>query len=117
MRWDEDSSAVIHRVPGDSTTNLYRQPIDGSEAVPLPEVTGGGFHVSYSPDRALILDVTGHKTIWSFPTDGSKRARVFEFEDPGIRIDYPVWSPDGRWLVFDRADYQGADIWLLGGLK
>ena len=118
MRWVDDSSAVIHRTSSDSSsTNLYRQSLDGAPPEPLPEIAGGGYHISFSPDRHLILDVTGHKTIWTYPLDGGERTKVFEFEDPDIRVDYPVWSPDGRWVIFDRADYQGADIWLLEGLR
>jgi len=41
---------------------------------------------------------------------------VFEFQDPDIRIDYPVWSPDGRWVLFDRLRPQGGDIWVLDGI-
>jgi hypothetical protein len=29
------------------------------------------------------------------------------------RIDYPTWSPDGRWVRFDRAAPRGGDLWLL----
>jgi hypothetical protein len=36
--------------------------------------------------------------------------KVFEFPDPDLRIDYPVWSPDGRWVLFDRFRPQGGDI-------
>ncbi len=36
-------------------------------------------------------------------------------ERHGLRIDYPVWSPDGKWVLFDRFRPQGAAIWLLAG--
>ena len=117
MRWTDDGSAVIHRGLGLPGTNLVRQPLDGSEPVALPEIKDAGYHISFSPDRRLILDVTGHKTLWVFPVSGGERRKVFEFGDPDIRIDYPVWSPDGRWAIFDHADYQGADVWLLDGLR
>jgi hypothetical protein len=42
---------------------------------------------------------------------------VFEFDDPDARIDYPVWSPDGRWVLFDRFRPQGGDIWLMENLE
>ena len=112
MRWLDDGSAVVHRAEGERS-NLHRQPLDEGEAEPLEPVEGGGFHISYSPDRSRIMDVTGHKVLWVYPTDGSERIKVYEFDDPDIRIDYPVWSADGRWVYFDRADYSGADIWLL----
>jgi hypothetical protein len=28
------------------------------------------------------------------------RQKVYEFPDSDVRIDYPVWSPDGRWVIF-----------------
>jgi Tol biopolymer transport system component len=49
--------------------------------------------------------------------DGSEERKIFESDDPDIRIDYPEWSPDGEWVVFDRVEPQGADLWLLEGLR
>jgi Tol biopolymer transport system component len=34
-----------------------------------------------------------------------------------VRIDYPVWSPDGRWVMFDRFRPQGGDIWAMSGVE
>jgi Tol biopolymer transport system component len=39
--------------------------------------------------------------------------QIFSFSDPDIRIDYPTWSPDGKWVLFDRAAPKGGDLWLL----
>ena len=44
-------------------------------------------------------------------------AAVFGFEDADVRIDYPVWSPDGRRVLFDRAAPHGGDLWLLDGIE
>jgi Tol biopolymer transport system component len=63
------------------------------------------------------MDVRGHRTLWVYPVDGAPPRRVFEFEDPDIRIDYPVWSPDGRAVLFDRAAPRGGDLWLLDGIE
>ena len=90
--------------------------LDGAEPRALPEVAGGS-HMSFSPDGALILDVLAHKTLWVSPLKTGKPAQVFAFDDPEVRIDYPVWSPDGRWVLFDRFRPQGAAIWLLEGLE
>jgi Tol biopolymer transport system component len=49
--------------------------------------------------------------------DGSAPRRVFGFDDADVRIDYPVWSPDGRWVLFDRAEPHGGDLWLLDGIE
>jgi serine/threonine protein kinase len=39
--------------------------------------------------------------------------QIFAFPDPDVRIDYPTWSPDGRWVLFDRAAPKVGDLWLL----
>ena len=85
-------------------------------ATRLPDVVGGS-HMSFSPDHSRILDVKGHKIVWVTPLGGGAPYQVFEFPDPAIRIDYPVWSPDGRFMLFDHDAPHGGDIWLLDGVE
>jgi Tol biopolymer transport system component len=73
----------------------------------------GGSHLSFSPDRSLVLDVIGHRVLWAYPANGAPARRVYEFADADSRIDYPVWSPDGRWVLFDRGSPRGGDVWVL----
>jgi Tol biopolymer transport system component len=82
----------------------------------LPEVASGA-HMSFSPSREVIMDVRGHKALWAYPLDGRPATKVFEFPNPDVRIDYPVWSPDGRWVLFDRAAPLGGDLWTMEGLQ
>jgi Tol biopolymer transport system component len=67
-------------------------------------------------DQSIGIDVVGHKVVWTTDLASGEREVVFEFDDPDVRIDYPVWSPDGRWLLFDRLKPQGGDIWMLESL-
>ena len=69
--------------------------------------------MSLSPDGTRILDVIGHNTLWVSPSGGGEPRPVFHFEDPGVRIDYPSWSPDGTLVLFDRFRPEGGDIWVL----
>ncbi len=69
--------------------------------------------MSFGPGGSLIMDVEGHHTLWVSPLDGGEPRRVFEFEDGNVRIDYPMWSPDGRAVIFDRHKPTAGDIWIL----
>ena len=57
--------------------------------------------------------MVGLKVLWVSPVRGGEPRKIFEFSDPNARIDDPVWSPDGRWALFDRAFPQGGDIWMM----
>ncbi|HXY42263.1 MAG TPA: protein kinase, partial [Vicinamibacteria bacterium] len=101
LRWTRDGAGVVFRCPGPGKARSMSAPLDAGEALPLPEIAGGS-HMSFSPDFSRVLDVVGHKTVWVSPLTPGVPEKVFEFEDPDVRIDYPVWSPDGRWVLFDR---------------
>jgi Tol biopolymer transport system component len=89
-----------------------RVPSAGGDAVSAGNIVGGS-HMSLSADGSMIMDVINHRTLWVSPLDGSAPRRVFELDDPESRIDYPVWSPDGRWILFDRFAPHGGDIWMI----
>jgi Tol biopolymer transport system component/serine/threonine protein kinase len=111
LAWTPDGECVLFRCPS-GKMGVWRIPAAGGDPVELPEVAGGS-HMSLSPDGSRIIDVLAHKTLWVSPLRGGSPERVFEFEDPDVRIDYPLWSPDGRWVLFDRFRPQGGDIWMM----
>ena len=112
LRWHPSGRAVIFRCPGGGSPTTMKVSLDGGEPDALPEVAGGS-HMSFSPDYSRIIDVIGHKALWVSPLNGGQPEKVFEFDDPDVRIDYPVWSPNGQWVLFDRFRPQGGDIWML----
>lgn len=111
MRWTPDGARVVYGCLCGSTPGVASVPLAGGPPVVLEGVAGGA-HLSFSPDSSRLMDVVGHKAIWMSPLHGSPE-KVFEFEDPSVRIDYTVWSPDGRYVLFDRFRPGGGDIWLL----
>lgn len=121
LRWSVDGSRIFFATaystsPVEGPPNLLAVDVTTEAVEPLLHVASGG-HISFSPDHSLLLDAVGHRTLWIYPMDGSDPYPVFAFDDPEIRIDYPGWSPDGRWVIFDRGDPRGGDIWLLEGIE
>jgi Tol biopolymer transport system component len=116
LRWADAGDAVVYRCTCGGHPATLRVPLAGGAPVPLVEQKGGA-HISFSPDRKRIMDVVGHKVLWVTPLDGTGPQKVFEFPDATARIDYPVWSPDGKWVLFDRTHPQGSDIWQLADFE
>ena len=113
LRWTRDGKIVFRSESGVQPQILIVPP-SGGPGTRLPDIASGA-HMSFSPDGSLALDVRGHKALWAHPLDGRPAYKVFEFTDPDVRIDYPVWSPDGRWVLFDRAAPRRGDVWMLEG--
>ncbi|HEY1250555.1 MAG TPA: protein kinase [Thermoanaerobaculia bacterium] len=114
LRWTPDGESILFRCPAAGRAMLA--PLAGGDPRAVAEVAGGA-HMSLSPDHSRVMDVVGHKTLWVSPLSGGKPEAVFAFEDPDARIDYPVWSPDGRAVLFDRFRPQGGDIWMMDGVE
>ncbi len=113
LRWSADGTRIFFRCPSARATMTVS--IDGGEPEPVAEVIGGA-HMSLSPDQSMIMDVLNHRTLWCSPLQerqGAAPRKVFEFDDADSRIDYPVWSPDGRWILFDRFQPHGGDVWAV----
>ena len=117
MRWAGDGKGVVFRCTCSGKPATMMVAVDGGDPQAFAENMMGGSHMSFSPDRSRIMDVVGHKVLWASPVSGGKPEKVYEFPDPDVRIDYPVWSPDGKWILFDRFRPQGGDIWALSGVE
>jgi serine/threonine-protein kinase len=116
LRWTRDGSAVVFRAESGVQTQVMTVRLSDGTATKLPAISSGA-HMSLSPDGSLIMDVRGHKSLWVHPLDDRPAYQVFEFSDPDVRIDYPVWSPDGKWILFDRAAPRSGDVWMLEGVR
>jgi len=112
LRWTPDGARVIFRCPAEN--GVFLVGLDAGEPERLPPVKGGA-HLSLSPDGSRIMDVVAHKTLWVSPLQGGEPEPVFQFPEAEARIDYPTWSPDGHWVLFDRFQPQGGDVWVLEG--
>jgi Tol biopolymer transport system component len=114
-RFSVDGAHLYVRCSCGGAFRVQRISLADGSAADLPAHKGGS-HLSFLPGERAMVDVVDHKTIWLSPLDsklGSEPERLFSFDDPAVRIDYPVVSPDGRWLLFDRLTPQGGDLWRL----
>jgi Tol biopolymer transport system component len=114
LRWTNHGRSVVFRAESGTQTHVLSVSLTGGEGKQLPSIASGA-HMSFSPDESLVLDVRGHKALWVHPVNGETPYPVFEYSDPDVRIDYPVWSPDGKWILFDRSAPRSGDIWMLEG--
>lgn len=112
VRWSKDGRSLVYCAESGTKNRIMRIRVEDGSLTPMPEIQSRG-HMSWSPDQAVIMDVRGHRTLFAYPVDGSPPRRVFEFPTPDARIDYPVWSPDGRQVLFDRAAPRGGDLWMM----
>jgi TolB protein len=116
MRWFRDGKHILFASGDGADRKIYRVDVTSGELETMPKISSGA-HLSLSPDQTRVLEVQGHRSLWIYPLDGALAAEIFMFDDPDIRIDYPVWSPDGREAVFDRGVTSGGDIWMIDGLR
>jgi hypothetical protein len=75
--------------------------------------------LQFSPDRRLFLE-NDHKNIklgLVSPETTSTNVTVLLSHSAPTSIDYTVWSPSGRWVIFDRNVPVGGDIYLLSELQ
>ncbi len=114
LRWSGDGQRIYFRCPTGPKARTMLVPASGGDPLETAEVTGGS-HMSLSPDQSMIMDVVGHRTLWVSPLRGGAPRKIFEFTDDS-RIDYPLWSPDGRWILFDRFVPHGGDVWMVEGV-
>ncbi|HEY7161850.1 MAG TPA: hypothetical protein VH815_11355, partial [Acidobacteriota bacterium] len=111
LKWSTDGKFIFFRCSS-GNQSVMKIPVDGGEPIDLAEVAGGS-HISFSPDQSMIMDVIGHKQLWVSPLTAGKPKMIFEFDNPDARIDYPMWSPDGKCILFDKFQPQGGDIWIM----
>ena len=112
LRWMPDGRSIAFRCPCGGKPQTMQVGVGGEDPQPIGEMAGGA-HMSFAPDFSKIMDVLGHKALWISSLRVAAPEKVFEFGDGDVRIDYPVWSPDGRFVLFDRFRPQGGDIWLM----
>jgi Tol biopolymer transport system component len=122
-----DNESVLGQVQLDPSRDLdyYRIFVaDGSmdkinTLSPVHEIGG---HGSFSPDHRNFMDLNfPHSDIWVFSLTSTEGTNVYRMPAQAKLIDYPWWSPDGRWATFDLVKPRDSELllaeWEAGKVK
>ncbi len=97
-----------------SVASVWRARLDSTAPAGHPIIRSAGreFSPSYSPDGQRIADIsdqTGYSEIWVADSEGGNRAQITNFKGP--QPSRPLWSPDGKWLLFDLRDAGRTEVY------
>jgi eukaryotic-like serine/threonine-protein kinase len=103
-RWSADAATLIYFSPpsaGEAQGTLWSIPALGGSPRPVARSIGGA-DVARSGRVASFSLVNGQIQLMTSALDGSDTRSIGRF-DAGY-YQFPRWSPDGRWIAFQRGD-------------
>ena len=107
-----DGSRIAFVVRGDGRSGLYLMSSDGTDARRIAEALDVRDAPSWSPDGKWIA-VTAREgdtnPLFKVPVEGGAPVKLAD----GMLFN-PVWSPDGRVILYSDASVGGAWVWLRG---
>jgi serine/threonine protein kinase len=75
------------------------------------QLSDEGWSASVSPDGSQIAFLksagfgeTGQE-MWLMRADGTDQSKIISLSEDGTMFASPVWSPDGRWIAYERFRY------------
>lgn len=115
-RWSPDASSLVYfspAEPGEAQGTLWSIPALGGPARRIRASIGGG-DVNSAGRLACFSLVDGHIQLLTSALDGSNMRAIARFDADYHR--YPRWSPDNRWIAFERGDGLRYDLFIVSAL-
>jgi serine/threonine protein kinase len=84
------------------------------------QLSDEGWSASFAPDGSQIAFLksagfgeTGQE-IWLMRADGTDQRKIISPSEAGTFLASPVWSPDARWIAYERSRYgaYGNEAWI-----
>ena len=79
--------------------------LQSSEKLGEPRLSSDGTRITYASA------FSGAENVWTSEADGHNALQLTSFS--GELVGAPDWSPDGKWLVFDRRPSDHAQIYII----
>lgn len=119
-RFSPDARQLLYASTVTGSTQIWIMNVDGTHQRQLTFGLGPEFPdanaPNWSPNGDHIVFWSGFETehgeVWSADPDGGNPRQLTN--QPGtISSDNPVWSPDGRFILFDTNRAGRAEIWIM----
>jgi eukaryotic-like serine/threonine-protein kinase len=112
-RWSPDASSILYYSPpaaGDAQGTIWSIPALGGPARRVMESIGGA-DINKEGRVASFSVLDGRINLVSATLDGSDRRSIAQLD--ASYHPYPRWSPDGRWIAFERGDGVRYDLFVV----
>jgi Tol biopolymer transport system component/DNA-binding winged helix-turn-helix (wHTH) protein len=113
--WSPDSRSLAYQCADGSSTQVCVVPAAGGPSTRLTNEPGESWVNSWSPDATRVVFAERRKGVWNIAwvsRTGGVGRRITSFTDPRVYVRYPVWSPQGDRIVFERGEITGR-LWSM----
>ena len=110
-RWSRDSSSIVYfspAAPGEVQGTIWEIPALGGAPRRIIDSVGGG-DVGRDGRIACFRATGGRVELVTVSADGTDVRVIAEFRDP-VYYTFPRWSPDAKWIAYQRGDGVRWDI-------
>lgn len=106
--WSPDGSQILFTSSRNSQPQIFLLSLDDNSITMLADTGLKNLHPEWNVDGTKIAFIStrdGPFQVWTMNPDGSEQARFSRSGE--LRDSTPVWSPDGRFLVFTQRNQTG----------